>query len=140
MRSVLSRPDVPLLPGAPRPGPLGRLAGLAHRRRGRVLAAWAAALAAAFGLSTAFGGEFATDSTTPGSDSARAQQLLGERLPAQSGDAVQVVVRAADVTAAEVRRDVGALARRAGPVAARGRGRGPLRDRRCRRAGRWSRA
>jgi RND superfamily putative drug exporter len=109
MSDVLSRPGDPPFPGPPRPGPLGRLAGVAHRRRGRVLAAWAAALAVVFGLSAAFGGEFVTDPTTPGSDSARAQHLLGERFPAQSGDTVQVVVRAADVTSAEVRGDVGAL-------------------------------
>jgi len=97
------------LPNAPRPGPLGRLAGLAFRRRGMVLVGWAVALAMAFGLSAAFGGEFSTRASAPGSDSERAQRLLEERFPAQSGDTVQVVVRADDVTSAEVRGEVTAL-------------------------------
>jgi RND superfamily putative drug exporter len=58
-------------PDALRPGPLGRLAALAYRRRGRVLLAWAVALAVAFGLSAAFGGAFTTSSSVPGSDSSR---------------------------------------------------------------------
>src|SRR5262245_62453664 len=96
-------------PDARRPGPLGRLAGLAFRRRGTVLIAWVAALVIAIGLSAAFGGEFSTNASAPGSDSERAQRLLEERFPAQSGDTVQVVVRADDVTSAEVRGEVTAL-------------------------------
>jgi RND superfamily putative drug exporter len=96
-------------PDAPRPGPLGRLAGLAFRRRGRVLIGWAVALAIAFGLSAAFGGGFATNGSMPGSDSQRAQALLAERFPARSGDTVQVVVRADDVTSTGVHRAVDAL-------------------------------
>ncbi len=96
-------------PDTPRPGPLGRLAGLAYRRRGRVLLAWAVALAVAFGLSAAFGGQFTTSASAPGSDSEQAQRLLSERFPTQSGDTVKVVVRADDVTATEVRGAVGAL-------------------------------
>jgi RND superfamily putative drug exporter len=92
-----------------RPGLLGRLGGLAFRRRGTVLVAWAVALATAFGLSAALGGEFQTDSSVPGSDSAQAQHLLSARFPARSGDAVRVVVRAGDVTSAEVRTAVQAL-------------------------------
>jgi putative drug exporter of the RND superfamily len=79
---------------APRPGPLGRLAGVAFRRRGRVVLAWIAGLILAIGLSAAFAGEFAADYAAPGSDSAQAQQLLAERFPSQSGDAIDVVVRA----------------------------------------------
>jgi len=93
----------------PRPGPLGRLAGLAYRRRGTVLLAWLVALAAAVGLSAAFGGEFSNGATAPGSDSERAQRLLTERFPAQSGDTVTVVVRADDVRADAVRGAVTAL-------------------------------
>jgi RND superfamily putative drug exporter len=96
-------------PDAPRPGPLGRLGGLAYRRRGRVLIAWAVALAIAFGLSAAFGGEFANDSSAPGSDSAQAQSLLGERFPTQSGDTERVVVRSDNVNDAGVRSAVKAL-------------------------------
>jgi len=96
-------------PDAPRPGPLGRLAGLAYRRRGTVLIAWVVALAIAFGLSAAFGGKFANDSSIPGSDSAQAQSLLGQRFPAQSGDTERVVVRADNVSSAGVRSSVKAL-------------------------------
>jgi RND superfamily putative drug exporter len=94
---------------APRRGPLGRLAGLAYRRRGSVLIAWALALAIAFGLSAALGGETTNGASAPGSDSEQAQRLLGERFPTQSGDTVRVVVRADDVTGTEVRGDVNAL-------------------------------
>ena len=94
---------------APRPGPLGRLGGLAYRRRGTVLIAWALALAIAFGLSAALGGEPTNDTSAPGSDSQRAQSLLGGRFPAQSGDTVKVVVRADNVRAAEVQSTVKAL-------------------------------
>ena len=74
-----------------------------------MLLAWAVALAVAFGLSAAFGGEFTNGSSAPGSDSEQAQRLLSERFPAQSGDTVKVVVRADDVTSAEVRGEVNAL-------------------------------
>jgi RND superfamily putative drug exporter len=74
-----------------------------------VLIAWAVALVAAFALSAAFGGELTNGSSAPGSDSERAQRLLGERFPAQSGDSVRVVVRADDVRGAGVRNAVGAL-------------------------------
>ena len=74
-----------------------------------MLIAWAVALAAAFGLSAAFGADFANGASAPGSDSERAQRLLSERFPARSGDTVQVVVRAVDVTDPGVRREVGAL-------------------------------
>jgi RND superfamily putative drug exporter len=67
------------------------------------------ALAIAFGLSAALGGEYQTDSSVPGTDSQQAQRLLRERFPAQSGDTVTVVVRAASVTSAEVRSSVKAL-------------------------------
>src|SRR5262245_26189722 len=81
----------------PRPGPLGRLAGLAYRRRGRVLLAWAVALVVAFGVSAAFRGEFTNSASAPGSDSEQAQRLLSDRFPTQSGDTVRVVVQADDV-------------------------------------------
>ena len=77
-----------------RPGPLGRLAAVAFRRRGRVVLAWVAGLALATTLSAAFAGDFAADYAAPGSDSAQAQALLVDRFPSQSGDTVDVVVRA----------------------------------------------
>jgi putative drug exporter of the RND superfamily len=79
---------------AVRPGPLGRLAGVAFRRRGRVVLAWVAGLVIATGLSAAFAGDFAADYAAPGSDSAQAQQLLADQFPSQSGDTIDVVVRA----------------------------------------------
>jgi RND superfamily putative drug exporter len=95
---------------APRPGPLGRLAGLSFRRRGTVLLAWLLGLGIAVGLSSAFGGDSATTGVAlKGSDSYRAQSLLQERFPAQSGDRVDVVVRADDVTRPEVQGRVAAL-------------------------------
>ncbi|NED95919.1 MMPL family transporter [Phytoactinopolyspora alkaliphila] len=91
------------------PGPLGRLAGLAFRRRGRVVLAWIVAIAAAVGLSSAFGGDFAADYSAPGSDSKQAQDLLNDRFPAFAGDTVDVVIQADDVTAPDVQADVTAL-------------------------------
>ncbi|SDU85694.1 putative drug exporter of the RND superfamily [Jiangella alkaliphila] len=95
----------------PRPGVLGRLAGASYRRRGRVVAAWVVAIAAAFGLSAAFAGDFTADYSAPGSDSRQAQDLLEERFPAQSGDTIDVVVRTdgAAVTDPAVQADVTAL-------------------------------
>ena len=99
-------------PGSPhrRPGPLGRLAALAYRYRGRTVLAWVAALALAIGLASAFGGSFTADYSAPGSDSSHAQQLLEEQFPGQDGDTVDVVVRAEEgVRAATTRADVEAL-------------------------------
>jgi RND superfamily putative drug exporter len=92
----------------PRPGPLGRLGRVAYRRRGRTVLAWVAALAIAVGLAALLGGEFAADYSAPGSDSKAAQRLLEEKFPTQSGDTVNVVVRA-DAGVATVRPEVQAL-------------------------------
>jgi RND superfamily putative drug exporter len=89
-------------------GPLGRLARLAYRNRGRTVLLWLAALMLAFGLSAAFGGDFAADYSAPGSDSKAAQELLQEKFPAQSGEAIDVVVRA-DGGVEAARGDVRAL-------------------------------
>ena len=94
----------------PRPGPLGRLADLSFRRRGVVVLTWITGLLLAIGLSTAFGGDFKADYSAPGSDSAEAQQLLEARFPGQSGDTVDVVVRAdSGVQDPAVRAEVQAL-------------------------------
>ncbi|BCB91187.1 MMPL family transporter [Phytohabitans suffuscus] len=89
-------------------GPLGRLARLAYRNRGRTVLAWLAALMLAAGLSAAFGGDYAADYSAPGSDSSAAEQLLRERFPAQSGEVVDVVVRV-DGGVATAQGDVRAL-------------------------------
>jgi RND superfamily putative drug exporter len=103
-----------------RPGPLGRLADLSFRRRGRVVLGWVAALFLAVGLSAAFGGDFNADYSAPGSDSSQAQDLLESRFPSQAGDTVDVVVRATGsaegVTDPTVRSDVGALLTALGDV------------------------
>jgi RND superfamily putative drug exporter len=109
MIDVTSLDDRQGSPARPRPGPLGRLAGLAFRRRGFVLLAWALGLGLATGLSSAFGGDNASGQCPPGSDSMRAQTLLEDRFPAQSGDRVDVVVRTDDVAGPKIRDRVGAL-------------------------------
>jgi putative drug exporter of the RND superfamily len=98
-----------------RPGPLGRLAGVAYRRRRRVILGWLAAFALVIGLSAAFAGDFTADYSVPGSDSRQAQDLLAQRFPVQAGDTVDVVVRSgAGVTGSAVRSDVTALLRELG--------------------------
>ncbi len=93
-----------------RPGPLGRLADLSYRRRGRTVLAWVAALMLAVGLAAAFGGTFTADYSAPGSDSSRAQTLLEDRFPTQNGDTVDVVVQAPDgVRTPAARAEVGSL-------------------------------
>jgi RND superfamily putative drug exporter len=95
-------PQEPPAQAQARPGPLGRLARGAYRRRGLVVLSWLAALAIAVGLSAAFGGDFKADYSAPGSDSRAAQNLLEERFPSQSGATIDVVVRA-DAGVATVR-------------------------------------
>src|SRR3954466_5872270 len=96
--------------GAPRPGPLGRLAALAYRHRLLTVVGWLAALVVAMVLAGAVGGEFKADYSAPGSDSSAAQKLLENEFPAQSGDSVDVVVHTdGPATAAAVRTDVRSL-------------------------------
>src|SRR5205814_9025251 len=64
------------------------------RNRGWTVLLWIAAVAAAFGLSSAFAGTFSADYSAPGSDSKVAQDLLKQRFPEQSGDTITVVVHA----------------------------------------------
>jgi RND superfamily putative drug exporter len=109
MIDVTSLDDRQGSPAGPRPGPLGKLAGLAFRRRGLVLLAWLLGLGLAIGLSSAFGGDLSNGATLPGSDSEQAQSLLEERFPAQSGDRVDVVVRADEVTSPAAESRVEAL-------------------------------
>jgi RND superfamily putative drug exporter len=97
-------------PAAPTVGALGRLAGLAHRRRGTVVLIWLAAAIATIGLSAAFAGQFRADYTARGSDSRTAAGLLAARFPAQSGESVDVVLRSAGpLTAPATRAEVATL-------------------------------
>jgi putative drug exporter of the RND superfamily len=99
-------------------GPLGRLARLTYRNRGRTLLAWLAVLVLAVVLSSAFGGKFKADYSAPGSDSAAAQSLLENKFPAQSGDTVDVVVHSDQaVTSPAVKADVAALLAKVAKVA-----------------------
>lgn len=90
-------------PAAPRPGPLGRLAGLSFRCRGRVVLAWLFGLGLAVVLSSAFGADFTNSVALHRSDSQQAQNLLQQRFPARAGATVDVVARADDVTSTAVR-------------------------------------
>jgi RND superfamily putative drug exporter len=84
---------------------LARFAQVMYRRRRRVVVAWLVALVAITIVAGAFGGEHRVDYTMPGSESGRTQELLTERFPEQSGDAVQLVVEAPDGVAAPATAD-----------------------------------
>ena len=73
-----------------------RLAAFAYDRRRVVVAAWIAAIAAAFALAAGAGGGFVNNFTLPGTESQRALDLLKERFPQQSGDSSQIVFAVRD--------------------------------------------
>ena len=109
-------PQPPLPPSGP--GPLGALARLAFRHRGRTVVVWLLAFVAALGLSTAFAGAFSADYSAPGSDSAAAQDLLRARFPAAANDTVTLVAHSTEsVTAPGVRARIDQAIARAGAVA-----------------------
>ena len=88
------------------------------RRRRFVLAAWATALVLLGVLAATVGGEPRVDYRTPGSDSARAQDLLIEKFPELSGDSVQLVFAApSGVSMPEAQRTIGAVVARARTIA-----------------------
>lgn len=72
-------------------GLLERWAGFVYRRKWLVLAAWVAVLVGVGASARAFGGEFQTEFTLPGSESQRANDLLKERFPAQAGGEADLV-------------------------------------------------
>jgi RND superfamily putative drug exporter len=80
--------------GALQEAPLFRLSTFCYRRRWIVLGTWVVALVLLFAIGKAAGGSYANNFTLPSSESQRAYQLLQNRFPAQSGDTVQVVVKA----------------------------------------------
>jgi putative drug exporter of the RND superfamily len=64
-----------------------------HRRR-LVAACWVVALIAVTAAAATWGGDHRVDYTMPGSDSGRAQAILAEQFPEQSGDGVQLLFHA----------------------------------------------
>ena len=74
---------------------LARFARTMYRRRRLVVAVWLVVLVAVSARGAGpWGPTTSVDYTMPGSGSARAQALLAERFPEQSGDAVQLVFQA----------------------------------------------
>jgi len=73
---------------------LERWARFAHRRRGRVIAAWGIILAGLIASAVAFGGDYATNFELPGSETQKALDLLESRFPSQSGDEAVLVFEA----------------------------------------------
>jgi RND superfamily putative drug exporter len=96
-----------------RGGPLARLAALAYRRRGSVVLVWVAALVSAFAIGPRVAGEFSTEFGTAGSESQAAADLVAERFPGSSTDAVDVVWEAADAQAPEAQARVDRFLQRA---------------------------
>jgi putative drug exporter of the RND superfamily len=70
---------------------LARLASYIYRRRGRVVLAWVATLAAVLVVVPRLAGDFGVEFGTPGSESAAAADLLEEHFPQTSGESVNVV-------------------------------------------------
>jgi putative drug exporter of the RND superfamily len=90
---------------------LRRLVSSSYDRRRRVVVLWLAALVAASVLAGVAGGDSETDYTVPGSDSAKAVELLKERFPRFAGGTVDVVYTAADgVTGPDTAARIDALA------------------------------
>ena len=83
---------------------LGRVADLAYRRRGRMVLAWIAALAAVIAITPAFAGDFDADFGTKGSESEQVAQLLTDRT-GRSGEFVTVAYDGADTPGAQRRVD-----------------------------------
>jgi putative drug exporter of the RND superfamily len=75
-------------------GRLGRLGALVHRRRGRVVLAWVAALVAVIAIAPQLKGSFQADFGTKGSESERAATLLAQRFPGRSGDTIPIAWKA----------------------------------------------
>ena len=74
-----------------------------YRRRRLVVAAWLTLLVVVSTLGGRFGGDDTTDYGTPGSESSAANDLLDERFPDASGDTIEIVWTADDVSDGAVR-------------------------------------
>ena len=73
---------------------LRALAHFCYRRRWLVVGAWVLALVGMNMLSSAMGPNFTTNFSAPHTESTQAQNLLTGQFKAQSGDTVQVALRA----------------------------------------------
>jgi len=83
---------------------LVQLASWCYRQRRAVVVSWIAALAAAFALSSWFGGDTTQDYLQPGSESQAASETLQATFPQQAGDTVQVVLHSeVGFSSAEIR-------------------------------------
>ncbi|MFN0096261.1 MAG: MMPL family transporter [Dehalococcoidia bacterium] len=83
---------------APKPASqsaLERWARLAHRRRGRVIAAWAVFLVAIVIGDILFAGKFSTAFSLPGSESQKAIDLLEAKFPQRAGSEADLVFESA---------------------------------------------
>ena len=101
-------------------GRLGRLGAFVHRRRGRVVLGWIAALIAIIALAPLLKGSSNANFETKGSESERASALLKERFPGRSADSVTVVWKASDARSGQVQRRVNAFLNNAERVEAVG--------------------
>jgi len=72
-------------------GGLTRLARACARHPWRVIGAWVGAIVLIIAVTAGAGGTLVDEFTIPNSDSQRAVDLLGERFPARSGEAAQIV-------------------------------------------------
>ena len=89
---------------------LRRLVTWSYDRRRRVVVLWIGAVVAASVLAGVAGGDSAQDFTVPGSDSAKAVELLRERFPRFAGGTADVVYTAADgITGPDIAARVDAL-------------------------------
>jgi RND superfamily putative drug exporter len=82
---------------------LHRLTRFVYRRRRAVVIAWLAVLVLTVTVGGRFGGDDTTDYGTPGSESAAANDLLDDRFPSGSGDTIDIVWRADDITRPAIR-------------------------------------
>jgi putative drug exporter of the RND superfamily len=94
-------------------GRLGRLGGLVHRRRGRVVLGWIVALVAVIALAPLLKGSSNANFETKGSESERASALLKQRFPGRTADSVTVVWKASDARSPQVRQRVDGFLQRA---------------------------
>jgi putative drug exporter of the RND superfamily len=85
---------------------LRSLATFSVRHRWFVVAAWLALVAGATVAGQTLGGSFSNDLSVEGTDSQAAYDTLVAEFPEMSGDGMQVVVHADDVTRPKVRREV----------------------------------